>query len=232
MVLVLILLFLIALFIVIILISNLRISINKLELSNEIDNTPILKEFKAAISIYAFNKIRIFNKNINKDDLQKAKKSKKIEKMKSNFLNDETMKQKKKIIKTDIDVLKKLNPKLQEIELELKLGTEDVILTSFLIAIISIIISMMLSKVIEKFDEKKYKYIIMPIYNSQNSIKIALEGIIDIKLVNIISILFRLWFRRDKIDKRTSDRRTYANSNEQYTRNDRCKYNYRRANWN
>ena len=139
-------------------------------------------------------------------------------------------KEKKKIIKSDIDVLKKLNPKLQEIKLELKLGTEDVILTSFLIAIISIIISMLLSKVIEKFDEKKYKYQILPIYNSQNSIKIALEGIIDIKLVNIISILFRLWFRRDKIDERTSNRRAYANSNEQYTRNDRCKYNYRRAN--
>lgn len=230
MVLVFFLLFLIALFVVIILISNLKISINKLELSNEIENTPILKEFKIAVGIYFFNKIKILNKSINKDDLQNVKNSKRIEKMKNKFLKEDTTKEKKKIIKSDIDVLKKLNPKLQEIKLELKLGTEDVILTSFLIAIISIIISMLLSKVIEKFDEKKYKYQILPIYNSQNSIKIALEGIIDIKLVNIISILFRLWFRRDKIDKRTSNRRAYANSNEQYTRNDRCKYNYRRAN--
>ena len=140
------------------------------------------------------------------------------------------MKEKKQDIKMNIDVLKKLDPKLEKIKLDLKLGTEDVVLTSFLIVIVSIIISMMLSKIIKKYDEKKYKYMIIPVYNNSNSIKITLEGIIDIKLVNIISIIFRLWFRRDKIDKRTSDRGSYVDSNEQYSRNDRCKYNYRRAN--
>lgn len=232
MVLVFFLLFLISLFVIIILISNLKISVKKLEASNEIENTDILKSFTVSIGIYIFGKIKIFNKDITKQDLEKAKNSKQIEKLKNKFWKKETMKEKKQDIKMDIDVLKKLNPKLEKIKLDLKLGTEDVVLTSFLIVIVSIIISMVLSKVIKKYDEKKYEYIIIPVYNNKNSIKVILEGIIDIKLVNIISIIFRLWFRRDKIDKRTSDRGSYVDSDEQYSRNDRCKYNYRRANWN
>lgn len=230
MVLVLFLLFLISLFVIIILISNLKISVKKLEASNEIENTDILKNFTVSIGIYIFGKIKIFNKDITKQDIEKAKNSKQIEKLKNKFWKKETMKEKKQDIKMDIDVLKKLNPKLEKIKLDLKLGTEDVVLTSFLIVIVSIIISMVLSKVIKKYDEKKYEYIIIPVYNNKNSIKVILEGIIDIKLVNIISIIFRLWFRRDKIDKRTSDRGSYVDSDEQYSRNDRCKYNYRRAN--
>lgn len=230
MVLVFILLFLISLFVLIMLVSNLKISINKLELSNEIDNTEVLKEFSMSVGIYAFNKIRIFNKNIKKQDLQRAKNSKKVAQLKDKFLNNKDMKEKKKTIKTDIDIFKNLEPNLQELELELKLGTEDVVLTSFIIAIISIIIAMLLSKAIKNYDEKKYKYIIVPNYNNKNSIKVILKGIIDIKLVNIISILFKLVFRSDYFVKRTSNRRTHANSHEQYPRNDRCKYNYRRAN--
>lgn len=230
MVLVLFLLFLISLFVIIISISNLKISVKKLEVSNETENTSILKNFTVSIGIYIFNKIKIFNKDITKQDLEKAKNSKQIEKLKNKFWKKETMKEKKQDIKMDIDVLKNLNPKLEKIKLDLKLGTEDVVLTSFLIVIVSIIISMVLSKVIKKYDEEKYEYIIIPVYNNKNSIKVILEGIIDIKLVNIISIIFRLWFRRDKIDKRTSDRGSYVDGDEQYSRNDRCKYNYRRAN--
>lgn len=230
MVLVFFLLFFILLFITIILISNLKISVKKLEVSNETENTGILKNFTVSIGIYIFNKIKIFNKDITKQDLEKVKDSKKIEKLKNKFLKKGTMEEKKRDIKMDIDVLKKLNLRLEEIKLELNLGTEDVVLTSFLIVIVSIIISMMLSKVIKKYDEKRYKYAINPVYNNNNSIKITLEGIIDIKMVNIISIIFKVWFRRDKIDKRTSYRGAYVDSNEQYSRNDRCKYNYRRAN--
>lgn len=214
MVLVFILLFLMALFVLIILLSNLRISINKLELSNEIENTPIIKKFEMSISVYILNKIKIFNKNINEDDLKSVKNSKRIEQVKNKLLNGQSVKEKKKNVKMDIDILKRLNINLKELNLDLKLGTEDVLLTTFLIAIISIIISMALAKVIKKYDEKKYKYLIIPNYNNKNSLKINLNGIIEIKLVNIISILFKLLFRSDYFVKRTSNRRSYANGYE------------------
>ena len=208
-------------------ISTLKINIEKLEISNEVENTPIVKELDISLEIYIFNKFKILKKHITKNNMQELKSSKKLEKLKNKLLSKNKLEKKRKNVKVDLDIVKYLNPKLQNINLELKLGTEDVVLTSFLIVIISIAISMLLSKAIDKYDENKYKYKIIPNYNNKNSIKIFLNGIIDIKLVNIINILFRLWFRSDEFDKRTSNRRTYDNSNEQYPRNDRRKYNYR-----
>lgn len=217
--------------ILIVLISTLKINIEKLEISNEIENTPIIKELDISIGIYVFNKFKILKKHITQNNMQDLKSSKKLEKLKNKLLNKNTL-NKRKNIKADLSFGKYLNPKLQNINLELKLGTEDVVLTSFLIVIISIAISMLLSKSIDKFDENKYRYKIIPNYNNKNSIKIFLNSIIDVKLVNIINILFRLWFRSDEFDKRTSNRRAYDNGNEQYPRNDRRKYNYRGTYWN
>lgn len=214
MVLVFILLFLIVLFVLVILLSTLRVSINKLEISNETPNTPLLKKFEMSIGVFILNKVKIFNKNINESDLKNAKNSKKMVQIKNKLLEGKSVKEKKKNVKMDIDILKSLNMNLKELNLELKLGTEDVLLTTFLIAIISIIISMALAKVIKKYDEKKYKYLIIPNYNNKNSLKISLNGIIEIKLVNIINILFKLLFRSDYIVKRTSNRRSYANGYE------------------
>lgn len=223
-------LFIIVISTIIILMSNIKINIQKLELSNEIENTPILKNIEISIELYVLNKIKIFKKHIDNTDIQNIKNSKKFEQLKNKFLKDVINKEEKQNVKFNFDVIKNLKPKLQEINLKLEIGTEDVLLTSFLIVIISIVISIILSKIIDKFDEKKYVYKIMPNYNSKNSIKIDLISIIDIKLVNIINILFRILLRSDKFDKRTSDRRTYDNSNEQYPRNDRCKYDYRGTN--
>lgn len=220
----------ILLLIIIFFISTIKINIEKLELSNEVPNTPIIKEAEISIGIYILNKIRIFKKHINKEKMQDMKNSKNMNKIKNKFLKQENIKDKKQNLKFEFDIVKQLNPKLQSIDLNLNLGTEDVVLTSFLICIIAIVISMMLAKTIKKYDKDKYKYIVMPIYNDKNSIKIILKSIISIKLVNIISIIFRLLFRRDKSDKRTSNRGAYDNRYEQYTRNDRCKYNYRGTN--
>lgn len=232
MVLVLIFSVLIILIVIITLISNLKINIEKLEISNEIPNTPIIKEVEVSLEIYILNKIRIFKKHINKAKVQNMKNSKRMSKIKNKILKENNVKGKKQRIKFDFDIVKQLKLKLNNIDLKLELGTEDVVLTSFIICIIAIIISMLLSKIIKRYDEEKYKYKITPNYNNKNSIKFSLNSIIDIKLVNIISILFKILIRSDEIDKRTSNRRTYANSNEQYTRNDRCKYNYRGTYWN
>lgn len=216
--------------IIIILTSTLKVKLKELKVSNEVPNTPILKELEISIGIYIFKKVKIFEKSINKEKMQNMKNSKGLNKLKSKFLDGNNVKEKKQKIKMDFGFLKQLKPKLEKIDLELKLGTEDVVLTSVLICIIAIAISIILAKTIETYDENKYKYKIDPNYNNKNSVKIILKGIIGIKLVNIISIIFRLFFRSGEIDKRTSDRRAYANSNGQYSRNDRCKYNYRGTN--
>lgn len=220
----------ILLFIIILFASTIKINLESLEVSNEIPNTPIIKKLEISVGIYILNKIRIYKKHINKEDIDNIKNKKNIDKIKKKFLNGNNIKDKKQSVKFDLKLLKQLNIKLHNIDLELELGTEDVILTCVLICIIAIAISMVLAKTIEKYDEKEYKYKILPIYNNKNSLKIALKGIISIKLVNIISIIFRLFFGSDEFDKRASNRGTYDNCYEQYTRNDRCKYNYRGTN--
>ena len=176
--------------ILIILISTLKIDIKELKISNEVENAPIIKDLDISVGIYIFNKFKILKKHITKNNVQELKKSNKLEKLKNKFLNKGTIKEKRKNVKMDIDVIKHLNPKLQNINLEINLGTEDVLLTSFLIVLVSIAISMILSKSIEKYDKNKYKYKIIPTYNNKNSIKIYLNSIIDIKLVNIINVAF------------------------------------------
>lgn len=211
-------------------ISTLKINIKYLEISNEIPDTPLIKDLKISIGIYAFGKIKIFTNIINRKKIENIKKSSKFEKIKDKIIAKNKSKVNKDEIKKNLNILKQVNPKLEQINLELKLGTEDVVLTSFFIVIISILISMLLTKTIEQYDEEKYKYKIIPNYNNQNSVKIILSGIIEIKLVNIINIIFRLLFRSDESYERTSNRRAYDNCDEQYTRNGRCKYNNRRPN--
>ncbi len=204
-----------------------KITIKQLKISNEIENTPIVKTLIATAGIYFLGKFKIYGKEINKDDIEKMKNSKRMKKIKSKFLKKENMNGKKINIKTEKNVINRLKPKLEEFDLDLRLGTEDVVLTSFLICIVAIIISMLLSKSIEKYDENKYKYKVIPNYDNKNSIRIVLSGILSIKLVNIINMIFRLLFRSGENYERTSNRRTYDNSNEQHSRDGRCKYNYR-----
>lgn len=220
----------ILIFIILLLISTIKVNLEKLELSNENPNTPIIKEIELSVGIYILNKFKIYSKHINKENIKNIKNTKGLDKVKKKFLTGNNIKDKKQSAKFDLKLLKQLKIKLHNINLELELGTEDVILTSFLICVVAIAISMILAKTIEKYDENKYKYKILPSYNNKNSVKIALKGIISIKLVNIINVIFRLIFRSDEFDKRTSHRRSYDNCYEQYTRNDRCKYNYRGTN--
>ena len=197
-----------------ILVSELSVNVKELEISNEIENMPLIKKMKISIRICMFNKITIFNKNINQNDLKNIKTSKKFQRIKNKLIYKRKTKEEKEKQKADVAILKKLKIQLRKINLELKVGTEDVVLTSFLICIISIAISIILSKIIKKYDENKYKYKITPDYNNKNSINLNLTGIIDIKLVNIINILFKLLVRGNRFDKRTSYRRSYANSYE------------------
>lgn len=206
--------------------TTIKINIRNLEISNEKQTENIIKDMDVEISLYVLNKLRIYAKTVNKFKLEGIKSSKSLEKIKSKYITNK----KSKDLKAGIGAFKNLKIKLQELNLEIYLGTEDVILTSFLIFAVSTAISIFLSKAIVKFDEKKYRYLILPKYNNENSIKIILKGILEIKLVNIINILFKLFVRGDNIVKRTSNRRAYGNNDEQYTRNDRCKYNYRRTN--
>lgn len=56
----------------------------------------------------------------------------------------------------------KMKVKLENLNLDLKFGTDDVIITSILIAILSGIIATTMQEYIEKFNKEKYKWKILP----------------------------------------------------------------------
>ena len=105
---------------------------------------------------------------------------------------------------------------LKKIKLDLKVGTEDYVLTSYIVAIISILISNILPHIIrnkKQINEEKYNYKILPIYSKNNLYKIELDCIINAKMGNIIYVIYLIKRRGDK-NERTSNRKSYEYSYE------------------
>lgn len=138
-------------------------------------------DYEVLIYGYIFKKLKIFKYKIN---------SKKMpEKYFKSIKN-----------KVDLSILKSffsknfstLNVKFIEIEslnLNIELGTENVILTSGIVTFFNILISVFLPKLITNYDEKKYKYEVKPIYENKNKIELFLESKITIKLYSLIRAL-------------------------------------------
>lgn len=99
-----------------------------------ITNIPVFKyEFKIKIGIYLFKRIRILGITINKKKIKKSKIIKRISKK----LETENI----DIPFLDmIDIIKKVKLNLIEFNTDIKIGTEDVILTSAIVGFFSAII--------------------------------------------------------------------------------------------
>lgn len=109
-------------------------------------------------------------------------------------------------------LLKKV--KLKNLLLDINIGTGNVILTTYIIVILSTILSSILPLYIEG-EIKKNNYAVKPIYSNEISYKITLNCIMTIKTVHIIHIIYLyLKKRRDEKYVRTSNRRSYESSYE------------------
>ena len=120
-----------------------------------------------------------------------------------------------KLDRKTIEIIEKLPSKIEKLELDLKIGTEDAIYTAFAVYTISIAISVILPYLVEKKNYDKIKYKIQPIYNGKNQIDLKLNCIIYVKMVHIISIIY-IFLQKGRVDKhgRSSNRRAYAHSYE------------------
>lgn len=191
-------LILIAVFIIIVL-STIKFEIVDFELSNIIQITP--KNYKIKLSFYLFGKIKLFSFKLNSERARKMYSKMNIEKF-------DIEKGRKLLTIKNINILKKLNTRLDYLDLELDLGLEDVILTTELITLISIVISNILPHIISKYIPNKYRYKIMPIYINKNAYYIKLNCIFQLKIVHIINIIY-IYLKKGKSDKNewTSNRR-------------------------
>lgn len=160
----------------------------------ELENTKI-KKLKIYISLNIFNKFDIFRIKIDKTKLNK-------------LLNKNTTKMDLSMIKIkDIKELIK-NIKVEKAIINSKIGTENPIITSFIVATLVSTLAILFAKT------KKPSYKIEPIYINKNYLYLNFNCIFKVKLVHIINISRKLK-KKGVVPKygNTSNRRTHAYSN-------------------
>lgn len=184
--------------------STIRIQVENFEASN-IENMKKPKNYKIKIALYLFNKIKWIWISLDDKKIQKIS-----QKSKWNEVDI-----KKYVDVKDIKLVKKLSPKISFLNLKVKLGTFDIVATTYLVAILSTFIAVLLPYTIKKYKKENYYYEILPVYSDKNLYEIKLNCIIEEKMVHIISIVYALLKKR-RVDKneRTSNRRSYAYSHE------------------
>lgn len=182
--------------------------------------------FKSYLKIYVLKSILIAKIDLTKKR-KKYIKNKRIRKKYKNLSKNKT-----KFIKEIYFVLKDVKLNLKKLDFKIDISTTDCILTSYTVFILSNMIAFFIKFTNVKINLKNFKYMINPLYVNQKILNIKLDCIITTNLVHIISILYKnlkKW-RCDVDGNETSNRWSYGNCDEQYKRNDRCKYNNRRSN--
>lgn len=191
-----------------IILSTLRIDIKEFMLINK-----KIENIKIEISLNLFNKFKWIKLTI---DNQKIRKIQNNQKFKSfNKILDKKLLRKnikiRDIIKNDYKQITQEfnNIKLEKINLKADISTKDIKATAFIVTILSSILAITLAK---KINNPKFE--IRPTYLEKNYIYLSINCIFSIKLVHIINIYKKLE-RKGVHQKygRTSNRRTYANSN-------------------
>ena len=185
---------------ILIILSSIKINVKKFYVSN-IRGKQRKKELDKKFSIYVefyllgiikLAKIRISKKLLNKLNIKTD--AKQIEK---------SAKAIKKI--QPLTIIKKLKIKTEKLNLKLDIGTFDVVLTSYIVAVISSILGIIYTV----SNPKIKKFEVKSLYNFGNSIKINLNCIINVKIVHIIYVIYILLKIRRKSHERTSNRGAY-----------------------
>lgn len=148
-----------------------------IEVENLIINTEapkgekINKESKIYAYLLIFGKIKLFKKDVKNMKPPNFK-------IKNTDIDIKILKGKDLVINYK-EMLKNIDVDIKMFDLNMQLGTQDAAVTAILVGIISSILGIII---------KKPKYEIVPIYSNRNFIKIKLNGIFSIYLMQYIYI--------------------------------------------
>lgn len=187
--------------------SNLKLEIKKFILINK-----KVEKFELIISLNLFNKIKWLRLKLDNKRVKKIRGSTKL-KVLNKILDTKVLrkfKDARKILAKDWKhILNEVNEfDIEKIQLESKIGTENAAITAIITGALSAILGIILAR---KASNQQYK--IEPIYINKNYIYLSINCIIGIKLVHIINMNKRLGKEVYQKYGRTSNRRTYVNSN-------------------
>ena len=188
-------------------IQNLKISTN--------EKPHLNKKYQIKIVIYTLGFIPILKIKLNNKKIKKIINNQKI---KEKIKQQETkiIENKANIDKELIISLKNIKTEVKEINLKIRIGTENASLTAFTIPVISTFIAMFLSKQIKKYNDNQV-FLVEPVYLDKNLLNIEISSIFQIKMIHIINTICIVNKKRkgDK-NERTSNRRSYDYGYEQY----------------
>lgn len=177
--------------IVIFLIALILLFLSKFEI--KVIKLAEIYRIKLYIIFFNFIKIKVYNKS----KKQKLKVEELIEKI--DFKKLKNYKVYKKLIKKIKFNIKKLN-------LQIEVGSKNLLRTVFLNTIIANNISVFLGVIRDKIKDKNLYYKVTPKFNKEK-ISLKLDCIIQIKIVNIIYIIYLLLKERRKQNGLTSNRK-------------------------
>lgn len=184
--------------------STLKIDIKNYEISNIYEslndsiietkdtcnnNEKNMAKYKLDISLNILNKIKILKLKLNNEKIKKMILKMHLDKTKIKELERE-------IGINDINEITKIKPQISYMNLNIKIGVDDVLLTTYIVPIICTAISMLLPLVIEKNKANQIKYIVTPMYNKGNAYYIKFDAGIKIKVMQVLKFIYKIYKNR------------------------------------
>lgn len=199
----------ISIFLILIITVKVEVKIRNIKYNSEkVKGECLTNNYQIIIKILTLEKIPIFILKINKSKIDKInakthlKQKIKEEIQKQDVAKAIEMEKKYDLKKLIPEVYKNIKLETENINLKIDIGTENVVLTSFIIPIISTILAFTVKRNFE----------VQPIYQNKNIIKFELNGIFSVKMIHIINTICILKKKRRVYkNERTSNRRTYDN---------------------
>lgn len=177
-------------------ISNLTTNKEKSTCTNSNKYSNKYSKYKVSIGLETLNKIKYFSLNLNSRKIKKITLKMHLDKTKIKELERE-------ISISDIKEVINIRPKISYMDLKLKLGIDDVLLTTYSVPIISTLISILLPYTVEKKDVNNIKYEIKPIYNNGNVYDMQLNIGVKIKIIKILNAVYKIYkSKKDKNKKK------------------------------
>ncbi len=187
--------------------SSIQLNVKKLEIGN------LNKEknnYKIELLLKVFDRFTVYKTVIEKERMQEIYDSKIFKKLHiKQDLKNEIRFRKQEFL----ELLKTIQIEIVKLNLKINIGLEDAPITALAVGVLSSIISIILPFLLKPTNLKHCKYFIMPLYMQRNLYNIKLKGIIKLKLVHIIYVIYILVKKRRDEDERASNRRTYDYSN-------------------
>ena len=198
------LLIIIMLILTVIIFSTIRISIKDLKIStNNIKNkTMCTTAYKDTVnkcnsnteksnyllifSLYFLNRIKFLSIKFDRQKIEKLITKMHLEKV-------DIQKLEREIKLSDIKEVINIKPKGSYLNLDIKVGVDDVLVTTYIIPILCTAFTVILPRITKKENVNDIKYVVEPIYNDGNVLHLKLESNIELKIINILNCIFRIY---------------------------------------